>query len=292
MSCRLRCVYATAALWASTNRFTFHFPGDSAVVHFKRTAVVQVEAGVLFIKRCVSCLLCNRNQRGNTERIRLWREGTAVVHRQGIESGKAVPPPLASPLLSNRTESRRRLRTMEKNMRQNWFFTFRHRRSAGARVCETLSSKYSHGYCEDAGSSSPFRWLLIKSSTRPGVKTVHPQRRDRPLPLFLPRSVAGWCHLSRALRRSYCCYENVKSERDPRLPCTTRKKLSALCSGCFIPIRPRQSFEFNSNVIAMSGFKVPHFSTKLWAFTYVYILGCPSRDGAAPATGLCGAPQR
>lgn len=157
-SYRLRCIHVTAALWASTNRFTFHFPGDSAVVHFKGTAVVQVEAGALFVKRCVSCLLCSRNQRGNTERICLWREGTAVVHRQGIKSGKAVPPPPPPPL-SNRAESRRRLRTMEKNMRQNGVFTFRHRRCAGARVCDSLISKYSHGYCEDAESSSVFRFI-------------------------------------------------------------------------------------------------------------------------------------
>lgn len=133
---RVRCIHATAAQRASTNRFTFHFPGDSAVVHFKGTVVMQVwlvQAGALFVKRCVSCLLCSRNQRGNTESICLWREGTAVVHRQGIESGKTVPPPPPSPL-SNRAESRRRLRTMGKNMRQNGVFTFRYRRSVGARV--------------------------------------------------------------------------------------------------------------------------------------------------------------
>ena len=120
-------------LWASTSRFTFHFPGDSAVVHFKGTVAVQVwlvQAGALFVKRCVSCLFCSRNQRGNTESICLWREGTAVVHRQGIE---AVPPP--PPPLSNRAESRGRLRTMEKNMRQNGVFTFRQTGSSvGARV--------------------------------------------------------------------------------------------------------------------------------------------------------------
>lgn len=149
------------ALLASTNRFTFHFPGDSAVVHFKGTVVVQVwlvQAGALFVKRCVSCLLCSRNQRGNTESICLWREGTAVVHRQVIESGKAVPPPPPPPL-SNRTESRRRLGTMEKNMRQNGVFTFRHRRSVGARVWSRLSLKYSHSYCEDANNSSMFRFI-------------------------------------------------------------------------------------------------------------------------------------
>ena len=158
---RVRRIHATAALRASTNRFTFHFPGDSAVVHFKGTVVVQVwlvQAGALFVKRCVSCLLCSRNQRGNTESICLWREGTAVVHRQGIESGKAVPPPPPPPL-SNRAESRRRLRTMGKNMRQNGVFTFRYRRSVGARVCFGLFSKYSHGYCEDAKSSPPFRFM-------------------------------------------------------------------------------------------------------------------------------------
>lgn len=159
---RVRCIHATAALRASTNRFTFHFPGDSAVVHFKGTVVVQVwlvQAGALFVKRCVSCLLCSRNQRGNTESICLWREGTAVVHRQGIESGKAVPPPPPPPPLSNRAESRRRLRTMWKNMRQNGVFTFRYRRSVGARVCFGLFSKYSHGYCEDAKSSPLFRFM-------------------------------------------------------------------------------------------------------------------------------------
>lgn len=131
----IQCEHAAAALWASINEFTFHFPGDSAVVHFKGTVVVQVwlvQAGAVFIKRCVSCLFCSRNQRGNTESICLWREGTAVVHRQGIDSGKAVPPP-SSPL-SNFAESRRRLQTMERNMRQNGTFTFRHRRSVGARV--------------------------------------------------------------------------------------------------------------------------------------------------------------
>lgn len=66
------------------HRFTFHFPGDSAVVHFTVTPAVQT--GVLFVKRRVSCLLCSRNQRGNTESIRLWREGTNVVHRQLTES--------------------------------------------------------------------------------------------------------------------------------------------------------------------------------------------------------------
>lgn len=139
-------------LYGHQNRFTFHFPGDSAVVHFKGTVVVQVwlvQAGALFVKRCVSCLLCSRNQRGNTESICLWREGTAVVHRQGIESGKAVPPP---PPLSNRAESRRRLRTMEKNMRQNGVFTFRHRRSVSERVWGRLFLKYSHGCREDAKS--------------------------------------------------------------------------------------------------------------------------------------------
>lgn len=156
---RLRCIHATAALWASTSRFTFHFPGDSAVVHFKGTAVVQVwfvEAGALFVKRCASCLLCSRNQRGNTESICLWREGTAVVHRRGIESGKAVP----TPPLSNRAESRRSLRRMGKNMRQTiGAFTFRHRRSAGARVWDRLISKYSRSYCEDARSPSLLRFI-------------------------------------------------------------------------------------------------------------------------------------
>lgn len=165
MSFRVRCTHVTAALWATTNKFTFHFPGDSAVVHFKGTVVVQVwlvQAGALFVKRCVSCLLCSWNQRGNTESICLWREGTAVVHRQGIESGKAVPPP--PPPLSNRSESRRRLCTMERNMRQNGVFTFRHRRSVGARVWGRQFSKYSHGYCEDAKSSPVLTliWLTLK----------------------------------------------------------------------------------------------------------------------------------
>lgn len=224
------------------------------------------------MKRRVSCLLCSRNQRGNTESIRLGREGTAVVHRQGIESGKAVPPPPPPPL-SNRTESRRRLRTMEKNMRQNGVFTFRHRRSVGARVSGRRFLKYSHGYCEDAKKLPGARSHLMKPQTSPGVKTqfIRRKERERELRLFLLRSVAGWCHLSPALRRSYYCYETVKSERDPRLPCTTRKKVSALCTGCFISIRPCQSFEFNSNVTAMSGFKVRHFSSKLWAHTCVCI---------------------
>lgn len=82
--------------------FTFHFPGDSAVVHFKGTVLVQVwlvQAGAVFVRRCVSCSLCSRNQRGNTESICLWRKGTAVVHRQEIRSLKAVPPPPSPPLL-------------------------------------------------------------------------------------------------------------------------------------------------------------------------------------------------
>lgn len=113
----------------------------------------------------------------------------------------------------------------------------------------------------------------MNPQTRPGVKTQFIRReRERTLPLFLLRSLAGWCHLSPALRRSYYCSENVKSERDPRLLCTTRKKVSALCTGCFISIRPCQSFEFNSNVIAMSGFKVHYFSSKLWAYVCVCIV--------------------
>lgn len=90
--------HASAALWASTNSFiTFHFPGDSAVVHFKGVVELLQVWFVLRLKRRVSCLFRGRNQRGNTESICPGREGTAVVHRRGIESGKAVPPPPPPP---------------------------------------------------------------------------------------------------------------------------------------------------------------------------------------------------
>ena len=152
---------------------------------------------------------------------------------------------------------------------------FSHSATGARRVRESeadLFLKYSHGYCEDA-KSSPVLWIITRTPKHVLVSkhSSSAVKRERELPLFLLRSVAGWCHLSLALRRSYYCCENVKSEQDPRLPCTTRKKVSALCAGCFISVRPCQSFEFNSNVIAMSGFKVRHFSSKLRGYMCVCV---------------------
>lgn len=89
-------------------------------------------------------------------------------------------------------------------------------------------------------------------------------------PLFLPRSAAGWCHLIRALRRSYS-YENVKSERDPRLPCNARKKPPARCTGCFISARPSQSFEFTSTSLQCPASKCSALPPKFWVYIYIYI---------------------
>lgn len=42
--------------------FTFHFPGDSAVVHFEGAALVQVGAAALLVKRRSACSLRGRDQ--------------------------------------------------------------------------------------------------------------------------------------------------------------------------------------------------------------------------------------
>lgn len=218
---------------------------------------MQVGAGARFVKRCVSCLLCSRNQRGNTESISLWRQGTAVVHRRGIESGKAGPPPppplppLRPPppaaVLSWRAESRRRLRAAGKNMRPKRGFHIPSPALRRARTSLALS-QYSHGSAEDAERLPGAHIRATKPPKRvPGVERVHPRSAERQRsPGFCPGRWRGGVICSRALRRRYCCCENVKSERDPRLPPAPlggkgkKKKTPCLLHGasCFISIRP------------------------------------------------------
>lgn len=101
--------------------------------------------------------------------------------------------------------------------------------SLSARVWARLFLEYSHKFPGYLIQSVNF----LKSSHR---QNIVQENRGKPS-LASPPVGAGRCPLSPASRRSVCCKENVKNERDPRLHCSSRKKVSALCTACFISIR-------------------------------------------------------
>ena len=211
---------------------TFHFPGDSTVVHFIGTAAEQlwlVQASSSLVKRRESYLLCSWNQRGDTESICLWREGTAVVHMQGKQPEKSTS--LLRLLLARCAQNARQGYAQWK---PECAERVEHSATVDRVIVRPLGSYWvidavciPNGYSEDVSNlKSSLIYGLIRSvpSTRRLVayshqNMVHPHYEFA----FFPRSVAGdvmsvlWC-----ARRRSATAQRRSGGRAPRLPGTTQ----------------------------------------------------------------------
>lgn len=253
-----------------------------------------VQAGAVFVKRRVSCSLRYRNQRGDTERVCLRRERTAVVHKHKGPTREKVPSqrlrfPTATEKQGGGSAQQRR-----GTCAQSGAFTIRHRRSVWGH--KTLFRAFPRLIVKVRTS------LRTQIQTRPGAKSspVHPRGIARqsfftpPPPTPLSPLVGGGVVPSWVLHRGEATTATrmPKSERDPRPPRRTSRGGGRQCWMFYFNKTSCQSFESNSIVVATSGFKVRSSRTKLWARTRLHIsaVGSPRRAAPGPShTGDCSA---